>query len=186
MNRDRALLVLYLTAVVAATMIHNAAVLAAGLAVTLIVAGRDAGRVLKRSALAVAAFTSLVTVAYVALAWWRGEISWYFVVLLNTRVLLLTSLSVLFAMRVNPFRALSFSRTLVHVVTVATSQVLAFRRLHHDFRLAFTSRSAGPVRARDRYRHAAATASFFIRRALRETTDITMAMTSRGFFDDSR
>jgi cobalt/nickel transport system permease protein len=186
MNRDRVLLLAYLAAVVAATSIHRVEWLAGALAVVLVVAGRDAARVARRAAIAMTAFTAVVTVTYAALSAWRGEFSWYFVALLNVRVFLLTSLSVLFAMRVNPFRAVDFSRTLVHVVTVAYSQALTFRRLHDDFGHAFTSRSVGRVRARDRYRHAAATASFFLRRALRETGDITLAMTSRGFFDDPR
>jgi cobalt/nickel transport system permease protein len=186
MNRDRVFLVAYLAAVVAATSIHRVEWLAAALVVVLALAGRDAGRVVRRSAVAVAAFTGVVTVTYAALAAWRGEFSWYFVALLNVRVFVLTSMSVLFAMRVNPFRAIDFSRTLVHVVTVAYSQAQTFRRLHDDFGHAFTSRSVGRVRARDRYRHAAATASFFLRRALRQTGDITLAMTSRGFFDDPR
>jgi cobalt/nickel transport system permease protein len=186
MNRDRASLLVYVVAAVAATMIHRVEIVAAGLLVTVALAGRDAPSVARRAGVAVAVFASTVTVAYAALGWWRGEFSWYFVALLNTRVLLLTCMSVLVAMRVNVFRALDFSRTLTYVMTVAYSQALTFRRLHDDFRLAFASRSVGRVRARDRYRHAAATASYFLRRALRETGDITMAMTSRGFFDDPR
>jgi cobalt/nickel transport system permease protein len=176
----------YLAAVVAATMIHHVATLATCAVIVFVLAGRDAGRVARRAGTAMLVFTAIVTVAYAALAWWQGTFSWYFVALLNVRIFLLTSLSVLFALRVNAFRALGFSRTLVYVVSVAYSQSLAFRRLHEDFRLAFTSRSVGRIRARDRYRHAASTTSFFLRRALRETGDITMAMTSRGFFDDPR
>lgn len=186
MNRDRLMLIAYLAAVVGATMTHRVEVLAAAGVVVLLIAGRDAARVVRRAGRAMLAFTATVTIAYAALAWWQGGFSWYFVALLNVRVFLLTSLSVLFALRVNAFRALGFSRTLVYVVSVAYSQMLAFRRLHDDFRLAFTSRSVGRIRARDRYRHAASTASFFLRRALRETTDVAMAMTSRGFFDDPR
>jgi cobalt/nickel transport system permease protein len=140
----------------------------------------------RRAGVAVVLFASVVTAAYVALGWWRGEVSWRFVVLLNVRVFLLACLAALVAMRVNAFRALGFSRTLVYVLTVAYSQALTFRRLHDEFRLAFTSRSVGKVRSRDRYRHAAATASYFLRRALRESGDVTLAMTSRGFFDDPR
>jgi cobalt/nickel transport system permease protein len=184
MNRDRAILGIYLLAVVAATLVHRVDVLCVALVVTLILAGADATRIVRRAVVGVAPFAGVVTVGYVAAAWWRGEVSWYFVALINARVALLASMSLLFAARVNAFRALAFSRTLVYVLTVAWSQAQTFRRLHHDFRLAFTSRSAGRVSAHDRYRHAASTASFFLRRSLVETSDITMAMTSRGFFDD--
>lgn len=183
MNRDRAMLLLYAAAVLTATLVHDVQVLIVGLILTGLVARRDAAVVARRAGIAVAMFAAVVTAAYVAMGTWRGEVSWEFVALLNVRVFLLTSLSVLVAMKVNLFRALDFSTTLVFVLTVAWSQALTFRRLHEDFRLAFTSRAVGRVRALDRYRHAAATASYFLRRALRETGDITMAMTSRGFFD---
>lgn len=184
MNRDRTMLVVYLAAVVSATFIHDTRVLAAALVVTLALAGRDAARVARRAVVAVAAFTLVVAAAYVALSWWQGGVSWGFLALMVTRVVLIACMSVLFTSRVNPLRALGFSRTLVYVMTLAYGQAQTFRRLHTDFRLAFSSRSAGRVRPRDRYRHAASTASFFLRRALVETGDITLAMTSRGFFDD--
>jgi cobalt/nickel transport system permease protein len=183
-NRDRVLLLAYLAVVVAVTLVHRLDVLAGALVLTAAAAGRDAPRLARRTATAVLFFTATVTLAYVAAALWRGRLSWYFVVLLNLRVFLLSFLSMLFASRINAFRALSFSRTLMYVLTLAYSQALAFRRLHDDFRLAFTSRSVTRPRARERYRHAASTASFFLRRALNETGEITMALTSRGFFDD--
>lgn len=184
MNRDRVMLVVYLAAVVAATLVHDVRFLAAGLAVTLALAGRNAWRVARRALAAVAAFTLVVLAGYVALSWWRGSVAWGYFPLVITRVVWIACMSILFASRVNPLRALDFSRTLVYVMSLAYSQAQAFRRLHTDFRLAFTSRSAGRIRARDRYRHAASTASFFLRRALVETGDVTLAMTSRGFFDD--
>lgn len=184
MNRDRALLLAYLAAVVAVTMVHRLDVLGGALALALVAAGGAAPRLARRALMAMLFFTATVTIAYVAAALWRGSLSWYFVILLNLRVFLLAFLSMLFASRINPFRAFSFSRTLVYVLTLAYSQVLVFRRLHDDFRLAFASRSVARPRARDRYRHAASTASFILRRALNETGEITMALTSRGFFDD--
>lgn len=186
MNRDRAALILYLVAVVTVTLIHHPGVLGVAFLVVVPLSGKDALCILRRAFLAVVAFNAVVSVGYVALSLWRGDVAWSFLLLLNVRVLLLTFLTVLMGTRVNALRALAFSRTLVYVMTLAYSQVLTFRRLLEDFRMAFISRSPGKTRHVDRYRHAASTASFFIRKSMNETTDITMAMNSRGFFDDSR
>ena len=75
MNRDRVLLAGYLAAVVAATSIHRVEWLAAAVVVVLALAGRDAGRVVRRAAVAVAAFTGVVTLTYAVLAAWWGASS---------------------------------------------------------------------------------------------------------------
>ena len=184
MMRDRALLIAYLVAVVAITMVHRPVVLGGAFVAVLAVAGKDAPGCLRRAFRAIVAFNMVVSVGYISLSLWRGDIAWRFLLLLNLRVLLLTFLTVLMGIRVNALRSLSFSRTLVYVLTLAYSQVFTFRRLLEDFRMAFISRSPGRTRSRDRYRHAASTASFFVRKSMHETTDITMALNSRGFFDD--
>ena len=184
MNRDRALLIVYLAAVVAITMVHRLDALAVALALAVAAAGRDAARIARRTVLAVVTFSAVVAVGYVTVALWRGDLSWRYLLLLNLRVFLLTFCTMLLATRINPLRALSFSRTLVYVATLAYSQMLAFRRLLDDFRLAFTSRAVRRPTTADRYRHAARAAAFFLGKAMKETTEITMAMTSRGFFDD--
>jgi cobalt/nickel transport system permease protein len=183
-NHDRAALIAYLVAVVAITLVHRIDTLAVALGAAVALAGRDALHIARRTAVAVGAFVVVVALGYVALSLWRGEFSWRFLLLLNLRVFLLTFCTMLLGARVNALRALSFSRTLVYVLTLAYSQLLAFRRLLDDFRLAFTSRAVRRPTTADRYRHAARAASFFLGKAMNETTEITMAMTSRGFFDD--
>jgi len=100
------------------------------------------------------------------------------------RVALLTAL----AFRVLPLvslpRALAFSATLRFVLVLATSQVLAFRRLFGDFRLALEARSPRRVGPRVALRHGAATAAWFLRRAEHDATTMTQALDARGFFLD--
>jgi cobalt/nickel transport system permease protein len=181
--RDRMALVVYLGTLVCVTMVHNSGVLALILLVTVLAARRDAFRLAKRAVTAVALFNTVVTVSYCVIALARGQFSIGVVILLNLRVVLLTFLTFLFGARVNPLRALSFSRPLSHLFTLTYSQLLTFRRLFEDFRLAFRSRTITHVGVRDRYRHSAAMASFFLRRALSDATEVTQAMNSRGFFD---
>jgi cobalt/nickel transport system permease protein len=106
------------------------------------------------------------------------------VALVNLRVLLLTSMTFLLGQRVNLFAALSFSRTLLYLLTIAYGQIVTFRRLMADFRLGLESRSLNRPRPIDIFRHGAATAAFFLKRSHRGAADVTQAMASRGFFHD--
>ena len=182
--RDRLGLFLYLGLVVLITTIHDLGFLAAMLALAAVVAGRDVLRIARRAGLAMFLFSSVVIVSYSVAALVRGDFSAGFVALITLRVFLLAYLTFLLQLRINLFRAMGFSRTLLYTLTLAYGQVLTFRRLFADFRLALKSRSITPPRISILYRHGAATASFFLNKSLKDSTEITQAMASRGFFSD--
>ncbi len=183
--RDRVALLIYLAGLVGAGLVHDPVWLGAGLLLVLVLSGTALLRVLRRAILAVLVFSSMVSLSYWIIAVVRGVSPYEYLLLLNLRVLLMTSMSFLIIERVDLLRALAFSKTLVYAVTLASSQLLAFRRLYHDMRLALLSRSPGGLRPRDLYRHAAASGSFFIEKALADASETAQGMKSRGFFDDS-
>jgi cobalt/nickel transport system permease protein len=182
--RDRAALLAYLAAVVLVTTVHDPRLLAAGIVVAGIVAWHDCLRVAKRAGLAILLFNTVVTVSYVILSAVRGELSLRFVLLVNLRVFLLTYMTFLLHRRINPFRALAFSKTLLYLIVLAYGQIVTFQRLLADSRLALRSRSLARPRLRDLYRHGAATAVCFLGKSLGAATEITQAMSARGFFHD--
>lgn len=184
MTRDVALFVLYAAAVVAATLVHDVAILLSMLAAASILAGRDWVRVASRAFRAILVFNALVTVSYTIVSLVRGDFSPGYLVLVNVRVFFLTLLTALAARRINFMRVFSFSRSLTYVITLAVGQIVTFRRLLDDMRMAMTSRSVGRAGLRDMYRYAAASASFFFLRAINDASEITDGMKSRGFFDD--
>lgn len=184
MHRDRLALLLYLTGILAATLVHEPALLAAGLALVLLAGGRGAWRLLRRALFAILAFNALISLSYALMAWWQGIPPWHTLLRLNLRVLLLTTLSFLFITRVNLFRALDFSPGLTHVLGLAYSQALTFRRAYDDFRLALASRSLQPPRLIDRYRAGAAAVSWFLEKSLHAATQSAQALRARGFFHD--
>ena len=184
MNRDRALLLLYLGTVLVATLVHAPAVLAGGLALTLLAAGREARSLLRRAVLAVAAFNVLVSLGYGLMAWLQHLSPWETLLRLNLRVLWLTCVTFLFTRRANLFRALDFSRTLTYVLGLAYSQTMAFRRAQEDFRMALASRSLRRPGMLEQYRSSAAAASWFLEKALHAATQSSHALRSRGFFRD--
>lgn len=181
--RARMALLGYLFAVVLGTSVHDIRFLAAGLGLVLILAGRHWLRILRRAAVAILVFNAVVTVSYAVIAGVRGTFSPEYVALVNLRVLFLTSLTFLFAARVNPFRALSFSESLTYLFTLAYGQAMAFGQVLADFRLAFKSRCIERPRLRDRYRHAAGMAAHLLDKSMNNATEITRVMRSRGFFD---
>ena len=182
---DRLGLAGYLAAVVTATLVHDALLLGIGLGLTLLLAGRQALAILRRAILTVLAFNLMVSVSYAALAWYQGRVAGDYLLLLNLRVLLITSLTFLATGRIDLFRALSFSQPLTYLLTLAYSQTLTFQRIYQEMRLALRSRSLTRLSLRDLYRHGAASGSFFVEKALSNATETAQAMRSRGFFDDS-
>lgn len=184
MKRDRVLLLLYLAAVLATTLVHDPVWLSAGLIGLLLLAGRQALHLLRRSVRVILAFNLAVSLGYLLLAHLRGFSPWDTLLLINLRVLVLTLLTFLFIARVNLFRALDFSPTLSWLLALAYSQALNFRRVHADFRLALTSRSPARPRLSDRYRASAAAAAWFMDKALATARESAQALRARGFFGD--
>jgi cobalt/nickel transport system permease protein len=184
MTRDRAALFVYLAAVVAATTIHRFVFLGALFAAASAAAGRDWGGVALRTLKAILLFNTVVTASYAAASAVRGGLSLEYLALVNARVFVLTFMTFLAARRVNVLRAVSFSRTLSYVITLAFGQMATFRRMLGDFRMAMTSRTIRRLTMRDMYRHSASSAAFLFLRALNDSAEITDGMKSRGFFDD--
>jgi cobalt/nickel transport system permease protein len=184
MKRDRIHLLLYLAAVVTATLIHHPLWLGSGLLLVLLIAGREAANLLRRAVLTVLAFNTVISLSYLGMAWWQDISPWQTLLRLNLRVLLLTCLTFLFIARTNLFQALDFSKSLTYVLGLAYSQMLTFRRAHDDFRLALASRSLTRPSLIDRYRASAAAVSWFIEKSLHAATQSSQALRSRGFFHD--
>ncbi len=182
--RARIALLAYALAVVLGTSIHEPRLLALGLAAVLLVAGRRWARIARRASLAVLAFNAIVTVSYAVVATLQGTFSLDYVILVNLRVLLLTSLTFLFVSRVNLFEVVGFSRSLTYLFTLANGQAMALARVLEDFRLAVRSRSIVRSTVAERYRHSASMAVLLLDKSLHDATEISRAMRSRGFFDD--
>lgn len=196
MNRDRALLLAYLVAVIAVSLVHDAQLLAGALVLTLASAGRRVGTLAARALRTTGPYLAAVAAGWLVVAALvpaggagaagaaAAAAVWSALARLVLRVLLLTTLALRVLPAVSLPRALAFSRTLRYVLVLATSQVLAFRRLFGDFRLALTARTPRRVGPRTAVRHGAATAAWFLRRAEHDAGTLTQALEARGFFLD--
>ncbi len=181
---DRLRLAAYLAAVVSATLVHDPRWLGAAAVVVLASAGRRLPALLAKTARAALPFAVAVSAGYVVAA--RSDLPTAGVVLLrlNVRVLLLVALAFRVLPTLNLHRALGLSPSLRFLLVLATSQVLTFRRLFTDFRLALASRTPRRVGLLTALRHGAATAAWFARRAEHDATQMTQALDARGFFLD--
>jgi cobalt/nickel transport system permease protein len=180
---ERWALVCYLATVVALTSVHDVRLLGAALVLTLALAGRQAPWLIRRMVLAVGPFCLVVSVSYAVLTIPPGQFSGGYLVLINLRVAALTTLTFLVMERVNLARALGFSRGLLYILTLATSQALTLRRVFEDYRLALRSRTLVRLGLGDRYRHSGASAARLLAKAMHRSGEIALAMRARGFFD---
>ncbi|HRX50104.1 MAG TPA: hypothetical protein P5571_01885 [Candidatus Krumholzibacteria bacterium] len=175
----------YAGVVLAASFLHRAELLAALLATVLLAAGRRAPKVLKRAALATLLFTGVVVLLHVTLELQRGGDPWSWALRTLLRVLTMTSATMALTLRVDLIRLLAHRPVLGPVLLIAMAQIGAVRRLVRDTRRALLSRSPTAPGPRTYVRHGGATGGALVRRAAREMTVVTRAMTSRGAFLDA-
>ncbi|MDP1653262.1 MAG: hypothetical protein Q8L56_11125 [Rhodocyclaceae bacterium] len=176
-------LYLYLAVLPAPTFVHDPRLL--GTALLLVFAASGAGRwlLLKRSVLAILAFNLSVSLGYVVVGLWRGDFNSDWLLLANLRVLLMVYLGFWFVARVNLLAALAGWPTATLVATLTLGQARAFERLLRDFHLAFESRNILRPRLIDRRHHAGAQAIALLDKAQAQSTEVALAMRSRGAFD---
>lgn len=182
--KGRFLLLVYLGALVLGTMIHQPWQLLILAAAALAFAGRRGPGLVARVLKSIWPFVLAVSGGYLLLAWGDLRTAVRTLVLINVRVFTLTLLTFALLARLDLQKAVGFSPTLRFVLILVTSQVLTFRRLFADFRLALDSRTPRRAGLLTALRHGAATSAWFLRRAEHDAGEITQALEARGFFLD--
>lgn len=177
-------LIAYAAAVVTSTLVHDPAWLAAFLIAALAAAGHGRWRLLRRALMSLLAFNLTVSLGYAGLALWRGDFRGDYLIVSNLRVLLLVFLGFWCVARVNLLSALRPFPALSLIATLAIGQIRTLERMLADFRLAFASRNPAPPRSIDRVRHAAAQGQALFDKSMAQSTEVMMAMRSRGAFDE--
>ena len=182
--RDRVALAAWLAAVLAVTLVHAPAVLAGALVLVLVVSGGGRGALMLRALRLVLPVLLLVSVGYLAMAWWSGAVAWPYLLLVNLRVLLLALLTTWMVRDVRLERALAGSPSALRWLAIVRSQVHVFRRLAAEYRAAVQSRSTVPPTLGQRYRAGAALGLAVLDKAVYNSEALTQGMRSRGALDD--
>jgi cobalt/nickel transport system permease protein len=147
-------------------------------------AGTRRWKLLRRALLAIVSFNLTVSVGYAAIALWQGNFSTDYLLLVNLRVLLLVFLGFWFISAVDLLAAMAGWPLATLLATLAIGQIKTFERILRDFRLAFESRNLARPRLVDRSRQAAAQTQTLLDKSISASTEVALAMRSRGAFDD--
>ncbi len=177
-------LLAYLTAVVAGTAVHDPRWLAAALGAALLLSGRGRGALLRRALKGVAAVALLVSGGYLIMGAILGEASSEFLLLLNTRLILLATLTAWAVRDIDLDRALCRYPEARRWLSIVRVQIALFVRLAQEFRQAQRSRAAFHPSLASRTRGVAALGVAALDKALHNAEEVTQGMRSRGAFDD--
>ncbi|WP_316364396.1 hypothetical protein [Candidatus Thiodiazotropha sp. CDECU1] len=175
---------LYLLAVVVVTLIHQPLYLCIGLIAVVLLSGSLRWRLLRKAFFSMLLFNLTVSLGYLAIALIRDELRMDYLLLINSRVLLLVMLGFWLSARINFANALRFSPTLAFLTTLAAGQIRLMSRVINDYRTAFESRCLKRPNWRERTRLAVAQTEAVVEQSHHAATEISQAMRSRGVFND--
>ncbi|WP_457603150.1 hypothetical protein [Nitratifractor sp.] len=123
-----------------------------------------------------------VSLGYAAMALWRHETPWEFLLYINLKVYVLTYFVFWFFGRYSIVQIVGFSKDLSYLTTIALSQIFSYKKSFEDFRLAYLSRG---LRLKDKNpAFIARSFEYFLEKSLYDANERTLGMKARGFFRD--
>ena len=135
-----------------------------------------------KSIKAILFFNLGVSLGYIILAYFKAINPWHYVLYINLKVILMTYFVFWFFSKVSLVQFFSFSKDLSYLLTITLSQIYSYKKTFVDFRDAFRARV---VNIRDKEKtFIVNTFRFFFEKALRDSKERTLAMKSRGFFEE--
>ncbi len=182
--KDRLMLLLYIASVLMLTSVHDLLFLSFFLLSLFLISGKNLLSLLRKSFISVVFFNFAVSISYIIFCLLKGQEWLSYVVLLNLRVFSLTFLTFLFVSKINFFKAVSFSKTLQYLLTISYSQITAYTKSFEDFRLSLKSRLIQRPDRKDVYTFISRVFSYFFKKSVENSKEISQAMRSRGFFID--
>jgi len=175
---------LYLTAVVAVTLIHQPAVLLLLLAGILLLSGKGRIALALRALRPVIWILLLISAGYLLMGWITGQAVLAALALINLRVLVIALLTVWMVRDTDLDRALARWPRARRWLVVVRGQMQLFRRLVDDYRQAQKSRASVPPTLRQRYLGSAAIGLAALDKGVHNAELVTLAMRSRGALDE--
>lgn len=128
-------------------------------------------------------FNLTITLSYGVYTGIKSKIDLNYIFLINLRVFLLTYLTFFFISRTNLFLALNFSKNLSALLSIALSQIISYNRIIDDMK--FAQRSRVMVKDKKLLKYfSRAEINYFFAKFINNAKETSMAMKSRGFFND--
>lgn len=128
----------------------------------------------------------IVSLPYLIWGYLSGGAPLLWFAVFNLRALAMFTLTLAFFSRINPFRALSFSKTLSMVLSLSYAQYLSFSRTFRSFSQALRSRTVQKRLGKSFYSYAGAIFKYFLDLSERRSIEATQALKSRGFYVQNR
>lgn len=184
LNRDLLCLLGGLSAVVAATLVHQPAWLGGGALLVLGLSGRGRTALLRRALRSVLPLALMISAGLWLGGLWQGRVDVPGLVLLNLRLLLLSLLVAWIARAVDFDRALALWPAARRGLAIVHVQIATLQRALADYQAALRSRSAEPPTLRTRTQAVAVHGLGLLDKAVHNAEAVTLAMRSRGALDD--
>jgi len=136
----------------------------------------------KRVLKSIILFNLGVTLGYIIMAYFKHINPWHYIIYINLKVYTLTFFVFYFFSKISPVQFMAFSKDLGYLTTITLSQIYSYKKTFEDFRLAFKSRT---YKLKDKSpKFITRTFEFFLKKAIKDSEERTLAMKARGFFKD--
>jgi len=121
-----------------------------------------------------------VSIAYLIIALFKN-ISLDYLIYINLKVFTMTYFVFWFFSKNNIIQFFNFSKELSYLLTITLSQIYSYRKTYEDFRLAYKARVIKKLLKREN-KFITKTFEFFLKKALKDSKERSLAMKARGFF----
>lgn len=123
-----------------------------------------------------------VSLGYLISAYFRNLSPWHYIIYINLKVFMLTYFVFLFFSKVSIVKVFGVNKDLRYLLTMTLSQIFSYKKSYSDFRDAFRVRV---VSLRDKEkRFIIRVFEFFLKKAMKDSKERTLAMKARGFFEN--
>lgn len=142
-------------------------------------------KLLKKSLKSIISFNLTISLGFILVSTLKDQPWLDFIMLFNLRVFDLSFMTILFAQSVNLSSLLRFSPTLSFLFTVSLSQITSYQKSYENFLLSLKSRLIKKMGERRKKEFIGAVFGYFFKKALYDSSEKSLALKARGFFDKS-
>ena len=123
-----------------------------------------------------------ITISYVIMGIFKNMEVMGYLLYINLKVFTITYFVFWFFSKVDMVRFFSFSKELSFLLTITLSQIFSYKKTFEDFKLAYKVRVIEKLQNREKG-FITKTFEFFMKKAIKDSKERSLAMKARGFFD---
>jgi cobalt/nickel transport system permease protein len=123
-----------------------------------------------------------ITISYLIMGIFKNMEVMGYLLYINLKVFTITYFVFWFFSKVDMVRFFSFSKELSFLLTITLSQIFSYKKTFEDFKLAYKVRVIEKLQNREKG-FITKTFEFFMKKAIKDSKERSLAMKARGFFD---